>query len=150
MRTTHCLFIILLLLSIPTLTRAQLFDQRKVFSRADTLKGSLTPLRSCYDVNFYHLDVKFDIGKRFISGSNKFVFTATADFVKLQFDLFANLNIDKIIYRNKILPYTREANAVFISFPETIKKDSKDEFIVSYSGYPAVARKAPCRRSDGI
>ena len=125
--------------NLPVCTKAQL----KVFSRADTLKGDLTPLRSCYDINFYHLDVKFNINNRFISGSNLFRFTATQDFARLQFDLFANLNIDKIVYHNHILPYTREINAVFISFPELIKKESKDEFTVFYSGYPNVALKAP-------
>ncbi|RAJ28341.1 peptidase M1-like protein [Pedobacter cryoconitis] len=124
-------------------TSAQLSVLKKTFSRADTLKGNLTPLRSCYDINFYHLDVKFNIDKRFISGSNLFKFTATQDFTKLQFDLFANLNIDKIVYHNQVLTYTREANAVFISFPELIKKDNKDEFTVFYSGYPNAALKAP-------
>lgn len=134
--------------NLPVPTKAQSKMQGKTFSRADTLKGKLTPLRSCYDINFYHLDVKFNIDKRFISGSNLFRFTATQDFTRLQFDLFANLNIDKIVYHNQVLPYTREFNAVFISFPELIKKDSKDEFTVFYSGYPNVALKAP--RESGI
>lgn len=142
------LIFFVLFTNLPVRTKAQSKMQGKTFSRADTLKGNLTPLRSCYDINFYHLDVKFNIGKRFISGSNLFRFTATQDFTRLQFDLFANLNIDKIVYHNQVLPYTREFNAVFISFPELIKKDSKDEFTVFYSGYPNVALKAP--RESGV
>ncbi|QQL48710.1 M1 family metallopeptidase [Mucilaginibacter ginkgonis] len=113
------------------------------YTRADTLRGMLTPLRTCYDVNFYHLDVKFDIAQKFISGSNLFKFTATQDFTKLQFDLFSNLAIQKVTYKGRELPYTREFNAVFVTFPQVIKSGSKDEFTVYYSGNPRVAVRAP-------
>src|SRR6202012_1964897 len=113
---------------------AQLLVPKTTFTRADTLHGYLSPLRSCYDINYYNLDVKFDIDNKFISGSNLFKFTATEDFTKLQFDLFANLKVEKVVYKGKELPYTREFNAVFVTFPNTIAKGSKDEFTVFYSG----------------
>ena len=74
---------------------AQLLVDKDKFTRADTLRGAPTPLRTCYDINYYHLDVKFDINNKFISGSNLFKFTATQDFTQLQFDLFDNLKIKK-------------------------------------------------------
>jgi aminopeptidase N len=114
------------------------------FTKADSLRGSLTsPLRNCYNINFYHLNVKVDIDKKFISGSNQFKFTAIQDFKTLQFDLFDNLAIEKIVYRDSIIPFTREFNAVFITFPEIIKAESKDSFTVYYSGYPKIAKNAP-------
>src|SRR3569833_146247 len=122
---------------------AQLGTNREKFTRADSLRGNLTPLRTCYDINYYHLDVKFDIDNKFISGSNLFKFTATQDFTKLQFDLFSNLKVEKVVYKGKELPYTREFNAVFVTFPKTITKGSKDEFRVFYSGNPTVAKRAP-------
>src|SRR5215469_9891815 len=123
--------------------RAQLLVDKHKFTKADTLRGMLTPLRTCYDINYYHLDVKFDIDKRSISGSNLFKFTATTDFKKLQFDLFSNLKVEKVIYKGKELPYKREFNAVFVTFPATIKKGSHDEFTVYYSGKPTIAKNAP-------
>ncbi len=122
---------------------AQLMISKEKFTRADSLRGNLTPLRTCYDINYYHLDVKFDIDKKFISGSNLFKFTATQDFTKLQFDLYENLKIEKVVYKGKELPYTREFGAVFITFPQTIVKGSKDEFTVYYSGNPTIAKNAP-------
>ncbi|WDF56563.1 M1 family metallopeptidase [Mucilaginibacter sp. KACC 22063] len=122
---------------------AQLLQKKEVFTKADTLRGALSPLRTCYDINYYHLDVKFDIANKFISGSNLFKFTATQDFKKLQFDLFANLKIERVVYKGKDLQFTREYNAVFITFPQTIAKGSKDEFTVFYSGNPQVAKHAP-------
>src|SRR5471030_344293 len=123
--------------------RAQLGVQKETFTRADSLRGNLTPLRTCYDIDYYHLDVKFDIEHKFISGSNLFKFTAVEDFTKLQFDLFANLKVEKVVYDGQELPYTREFNAVFITFPKTIKRGSKDEFTVYYSGNPTIAKRAP-------
>jgi len=123
--------------------KAQLGVPKETFTRADSLRGYLTPLRTCYDINFYHLDVKFNIDQKFISGSNLFKFTATQDFTKLQFDLFANLKVERIVYRGQDLPYTREFNAVFVTFPEAIKKGAKDEFTVFYSGNPTIAKNAP-------
>ena len=39
------------------------------FSRKDSLRGELTPLRTCYYVTFYNLDVTIDEKERFIERS---------------------------------------------------------------------------------
>src|SRR6195952_5639844 len=114
-------------------TFAQLGVNKETFTRADSLRGYLTPLRTCYDINYYHLDLKFDIPNKFISGNVLFKFTAMQDITKLQFDLFANLKVEKVIYKGQELPYTREYNAVFVTFRQAITKGSKEEFIVFYS-----------------
>ena len=137
------LFIAACLNVLPFRAHAQLFHSPEKFTRADTLRGYLSPLRSCYDIRYYHLDVKVDISNKFISGSNLFRFTAVEDFSKLQFDLFDNLKVEKVVFHGKPLPFKREFNAVFIDFPEVIKKGLSDEFIVYYSGNPIVAKMAP-------
>ncbi|TFZ65309.1 M1 family peptidase [Hymenobacter sp. UV11] len=116
---------------------------KTTFTRADSLRGGQPAERTCYDINYYHLDVKLDVARRFISGSNLFRFTATRDFTRLQFDLFANLAVNKLSYHGRDVPFTREANAVFVTFPTPIKAGSRDEFTVTYSGQPTVAKKAP-------
>src|SRR5580658_410318 len=79
---------------------AQLGTPKETFTRADSLRGSITsPLRTCYDIDYYHLDVKFDIANKFISGSTLFKFTTVSSFKKLQFDLFANLKVEKVVYK---------------------------------------------------
>jgi len=122
---------------------AQMLGKNQINSRADSLRGTLTPLRTCYDINYYHLDVKIDIDQKSVSGSNEFAFTATQDFTKLQFDLFSNLKVEKVVYKGANLPFTREYNAVFVSFPKTIKKGNKDKFTVFYSGNPVIAKRPP-------
>ncbi|WP_316801897.1 M1 family metallopeptidase [Pedobacter nototheniae] len=136
------LFLLALSLSLSSV-RAQMLGKDQPNSRADSLRGTLTPLRTCYDINYYHLDVKIDIDQKFISGSNEFAFTATQDFNKLQFDLFANLKVEKVVYQGTELTFTREYNAVFVTFPKTIKKGSKEKFTVFYSGNPVIAKRPP-------
>ncbi len=139
------LYLLLFSLSaiLPCKSSAQFYLTDHHFTHADTLRGSLSPLRTCYDINYYHLDLKFDISKRSVSGSNLFKFTATQDFRKLQFDLFENLHIDKIVFHASSLSYIREGNAVFVSFPFTLKKGALEAFTVFYSGQPMVTQKAP-------
>ena len=122
---------------------SQMLNKHSENTKADSLRGTLTPLRTCYDINYYHLDVKINIEKKSVSGSNEFAFTATQDFNKLQFDLFSDLKVEKVLYKNQELPFTREYNAVFVTFPETIKKNRKEKFTVFYSGNPIVAKEPP-------
>ena len=134
---------ILAFLLYTTIANAQLLQGKQEFTRADTLRGMLSPERTCYDLNYYHLDVKIDIENKSISGSNEFNFTATKDFTLLQFDLFSNLKVEKVVYNGQELPFKREFNAVFVTFPGTVKKGKKDKFKVFYSGNPVIARKPP-------
>lgn len=137
------LYNLLVLLLIANGANAQLTHGKNQFSKADTLRGTLSPLRSCYDINYYHLDVKVDIPNKFISGSNEFKFTATQNFRQLQFDLFSNLKVGEIVYKGNKLPFKREFNAVFVTFPQDIQKGSKDSFTVFYSGNPVIAKNPP-------
>jgi aminopeptidase N len=139
----HLKKLLLPLLGLPLLASAQLMQPKATFTRADSLRGGQPAERTCYDINYYHLDVKLDVAQRAISGSNLFRFTATRDFTRLQFDLFANLAVQKVTYKGRELLFTREANAVFVTFPEPIRQGTRDEFTVTYAGQPTVAKKAP-------
>src|SRR5690554_533174 len=120
-----------------------LVKAQDLYSRGDSLRGTLTPLRTCYDINYYHLDVRVDPDKRFLSGSNLFRFTATQSFDRLQFDLFDNLRVEKVLFHGEELPFTREYHAVFVDFPRQIPAGAQDEFKVYYSGHPVQAKRAP-------
>jgi len=140
-RLTLCLSLLLTCVN----ACGQLLEDRPMpFTRADTLRGMLTPIRTCYDVTFYHLDVKIDIDKKFINGSNEIHFNATDDFNRMQIDLFENMQINKIVDdKNRALTFSRELNAVFVQWPETLKKNSSHSMTISYSGNPVTAKNAP-------
>ena len=114
------------------------------FSRKDSLRGELTPLRTCYDVTFYNLDVTIDEKERFIERSfNEIHFIATADFETFQIDLAENMEILIIEFEQTDLDFEREFDAVFVKFPRVIKKGEKQMIRVWYDGYPREAVNAP-------
>lgn len=113
------------------------------FTKADTLRGMLTPLRTCYDVTFYDLKIKLDIPKRSLSGKNTFYFKVHQNFKTCQIDLFDNMIIEKIVYHGKPIFYKREFHAVFLYFPTELKQGNVDSFSVYYHGRPREAVRAP-------
>lgn len=123
---------------------AQLFEKEKPFTRADTLRGMLTPVRTCYDVTYYHLDITIDTLKKSISGSNTIYFKATENFTQMQVDLFENMNIDKILFGNKpVAAYKRDEGAVNITLPQKIMKEESSAIKIFYSGSPIIGKNLP-------
>lgn len=114
------------------------FSRPNGFTRADTLRGMLTPLRTCYDVNFYALDVEVFPYKKFIKGQNSIRFKAVESFDRMQIDLYENMKIEKIVYHSQELSYTREYNAVFVQFPSAIPKGAEETITVYYEGKPII------------
>lgn len=122
----------------PTSSTIRVPNRENGFTRADTLRGKLTPLRSNYDVLFYDLAVNVDIDNKAISGSNKMRFRVLVPLDKMQVDLYANMQIHQILYNGKPLSYSREYNAVVVQFPETLKLGSEHELDMVYAGKPQV------------
>jgi aminopeptidase N len=105
-------------------------------SRADILRGAYGPHRANNDLLSYDLDICVDPEKRFISGKNTIRFKMLKDDNRIQLDLFANLQVDRILSGSTELKYTRELNTVFVDFPMTLKKDSVQSLAFYYSGSP--------------
>ena len=82
-------------------------------TRADILRGEYGRYRANNDLLFYHLDVRVDPEKKVITGKNTIRFKMLKDDTRIQLDLFANLNIDKILMGSTTLKYERELGAVF-------------------------------------
>ncbi|MRG44285.1 M1 family peptidase [Chitinophaga sp. SYP-B3965] len=121
----------------PTFPKAKRAPNRQNgFTRADTLRGKLSPLRSCYDVTYYHLTVEVHPATRTLEGNSLIRFNTVTPFRELQVDLYENMSIDSILYKGQRLAYTREYDAVFIQFPAVIPQGSIDEFRVYYHGRP--------------
>ena len=105
-------------------------------SRNNYLMGFLNEHRASYDVSYYDINIDFDIENKFLDGFVTIKAKSLNDIEKLQVDLVKDLNIKKIIYQNNELKYSREEDAVFVSFEQTIPKNSLFDFTVHYEGYP--------------
>lgn len=117
--------------------------QAQNFTRKDSLQGGLREERTCYDVVRYNLDIKINPTEKSISGQNEIIFKVDDATSKIQVDLFENMKIETIIWNKKQLKYTREFNAVFIEFPEKLKKGTTQTILFQYSGNPIIAKNAP-------
>jgi len=114
------------------------------FTRKDSLRGNLTPLRTCYDVTFYDLFVMIDEQELSIERSYNIIhFTATTDFQKLQIDLFSNMEIFRIDFKEDTLEFNREFDAVYIDFKRIIKEGEQASIKVWYGGCPREAINPP-------
>jgi len=114
------------------------------FTRADSLRGFLSPLRTCYDVTYYHLNIKVDTTDKSIAGYNAIRFRATTSFEKMQVDLFANMRVDSILFEDgTVLNYSREFGAVFVTLPRQVDSGSVHQITFYYSGVPQIAVNPP-------
>src|ERR1051326_4318467 len=116
-------------------------------SHANILRGEYGRYRANNDLLFYHLDIRVDPEKKFISGKNTIRFRMLKDDNRIQLDLYENLKIDKIVFEvlsgaggglavYDELKYERDAGAVFIDFPETLKTGRVYTIDFYYSGTP--------------
>ena len=105
-------------------------------TRFDILRGAYGPYRANNDLLFYHLDIRIDPEKKFISGKNTIRFKMLKDDARIQLDLIDTLNIDKILLGTVPLKYERDTGAVFVSFPETLRAGRVYSIDFYYSGSP--------------
>jgi aminopeptidase N len=114
------------------------------FSEKDSLLGYLNEDRSCFDVNFYELDLNIEPKKHFLSGSVTIYFTALRQMDQLQIDLDKRLTIASISDSKGIdLSFNRHHTAVVVKLKESLQVGEKHYIMVSYSGKPKVAKKPP-------
>jgi aminopeptidase N len=126
-----------LLFLIPSLSLAQ------NFTRADTLRGSITPERAWWDVVFYDLYVIPNPNDSTLRGVNTITYKVLKPGFVMQIDLQEPLEIDRILQDGKSLPFTRDGNVFFVGLESIQMPGMTKEIRIEYSGMPVVARRAP-------
>ena len=122
----------------------QPLHQKKEFTHADTLRGTITPERAWWDVTHYNLQVSFNFNKRSIAGYNIISYNiVSAPANEMQIDLQAGLDIDSVIYENKSLSFRRDGNAYFVAVPPAANKAKTQMIAVYYHGIPRPALHPP-------
>ena len=105
-------------------------------TRADVLRGEYGRYRANNDLLYYHLDIRVDPQKQWIGGRNTIRFKMLQDDTRIQLDLYANLNVDRIALGTTPLAFVRELNTVWVDFPATLKAGRTYTIEFSYSGTP--------------
>jgi aminopeptidase N len=125
-------------------------------TRFDILRGEYGRYRANNDLLFYHLDIRVDPEKKFLSGKTTIRFKMLKDDTRIQLDLHEALKVEKIVSVNPkpkvqgpksaaegtpaadgpTLKFERDSGAVFVDFPETLKSGRVYEVDFYYSGNP--------------
>jgi aminopeptidase N len=105
-------------------------------THADILRGSYGTYRANNDLLYYHLDIRVDPQKNFISGKNTIRFRMLQDGMRIQLDLNDQLSVDKILFGATPLKFERDSGAVFVDFPDTLKSGEVYSIDFYYSGIP--------------
>lgn len=118
---------------------------QKIFTHADTLRGSITPERAWWDVQRYDVSVTPDFNLKAIIGENKMTYRVTKDNheTRMQIDLQVPLAIDSAILNNgDHLTYSNEGNVWYLKMPDQ-KKGNTYSVQLFYSGKVHEAIRPP-------
>jgi len=105
-------------------------------TRAELLRGAYGPFRANNDLLYYHLDIRIDPERKFLSGKNTIRFRMLKDGTRIQLDLTDALAIDKILLGDTALKYDRDGAAVFVNFPHSLHAGQIYSIDFYYSGNP--------------
>ena len=113
------------------------------FSRAEKLRGSITPEREWWDLEHYDLSIEVDPEAKSIRGTNIVSFNVLNANQKMQIDLQQPLHIDKVLHGEAELEFEREGNVYWINFARPLEKGSKQAIQIEYSGVPIESKNPP-------
>jgi hypothetical protein len=124
---------------LPVLTQAQ----KNKFTHADSLKGTYGPFRAWWDLQYYDLQVKFNIRDSSIAGKNKISYSVLTNGKIMQLDLMHPMQIDSVFHDSQPCTFRRDGNAWFIDLPVEQLKGARNEVLVYFHGRPHVAKMPP-------
>ncbi|HEU0065596.1 MAG TPA: M1 family metallopeptidase, partial [Flavisolibacter sp.] len=144
------IFILLFIISSQYNLLAQPLQKKNQFTHQDTLRGSVTPERSWWDVLHYDITVTPDIVKKSISGKVSIQYRVIeekhSDY--LQIDLQKPMTVDEIYYNNKLYinypakPYYNEGNVWHIPLPKAAL-NSIQTIAIQFHGVPKESIRPP-------
>ncbi|WP_026451531.1 M1 family metallopeptidase [Aequorivita capsosiphonis] len=113
------------------------------FTRADTLRGSITPERAWWNVLHYDLNVTPNASEKSIEGSNTITYEVLKPNNIMQIDLQSPMKIDKILQDGEELHYTSEGNVHFVKLQEKQEIGRENRITIYFSGKPREAVRPP-------
>jgi len=108
--------------------------QSRVFTHADTLRGSNTPERAWWDATFYDLHVRVNPADSSIIGSNGITYRVLQPASVMQIDLQPPLEVDSMLQSGKHLTYRRDGNAFFVTLTAPQRAGDHNTVWVYYHG----------------
>jgi aminopeptidase N len=113
------------------------------FNRADTLRGSITPERGWWDLNYYHLSVEVFPETKSLKGTNLVRYKVTSPNQVMQIDLQEPLKITSVTQEGETLEFKREGAAHFITLKKKQVPGTFEKILINYEGQPKEAVRPP-------
>jgi aminopeptidase N len=143
-RTSLVFVVFILLASLLEPVKAQyLPPSQKIFTRQDTLRGSITPERAWWDLTFYHLDIVVKPSDSTIYGTNTVTYRVIKPGSVMQIDLQEPMNLTSVIQNNKSLNFKREGNVCWIELADNQEQGKVYSVVLAYGGKPKVSLRPP-------
>ncbi len=143
------------LLLIPLGLCGQLGSEQDVFTRADTLRGSIDPERAWWNVLHYDVRVRPDFTARSITGHTTITFETLTTGRRMRIDLQQPLIVDSIVaeistfwdtggsYSTPKLAFSHEGDVLWVDFPKELPADIRMPVHIHYHGVPRAAKSPP-------
>ncbi|MCK5821931.1 MAG: M1 family metallopeptidase [Bacteroidales bacterium] len=135
----HKISVLLLVLGFST----GAFAQNPVFTRQDTLRGSVTPERAWWDLTYYHLSVKVEPADSTFVGSNLIGYRVIEPKQIMQIDLQPPMEISRVLQDGLDLKFRKDGNAWFITLISPQPTGSIGFLLVEYNGKPQISKRPP-------
>jgi aminopeptidase N len=137
----HSVLFFSLLQPFPVLAQYQ--PVNKVFTRQDTLRGSITPERAWWDLIYYHLDITVNPSDSTIYGYNTVTYRVLKPYNVMQIDLQEPLKLTGAVQNNIPLSFKREGNVYWIDMAEKQEQGKVCSVVLTYGGKPKVSTRPP-------
>jgi aminopeptidase N len=118
-------------------------QQRPAFTRADTLRGTITPERAWWDVRFYDLRVRVSPSDSTVRGSTGITYQVLNPAGEMQIDLQMPMQLDSAVQDGRRLTVRRDSNAFFATLQAPQPAGASKMVTVYFHGRPRVAQRAP-------
>src|SRR5215212_9461127 len=115
----------------------------KVFTRADTVRGSNGPGRAWWDATFYDLHVAVSPKDSSIRGYNGITYRVLEPAKEMQIDLQLPLEVDSMVQDARTVTFGRDGNAFFVALTSPQTVDARKTITVYYHGKPRAAKRPP-------
>ena len=116
--------------------------QQEPFTRQDTLRGSNGPGRAWWDVTYYDVAVRVSPRDSSLEGSVGITYRVVASTAGMQLDLQPPMELRKVTFGGRALPFHRDGNAWFVDTPPQ-EAGTVQTVIASFGGKPRVAVNPP-------
>lgn len=120
-------------------------QNQRPLTKADTLRGTITPERAWWDLTRYDLEIQPDYTTKTLKGSNTISYTVVQNNAgrKMQIDLKEPLQINEVTDQQaKKYNFHKSGSVWLIDMPNQ-QKGTKGKITIRYSGKPHEAIRAP-------